>query len=74
MLHFGSDEGVEMVATYHSLISTVKMQGRFVWEFLSKFFTNIFNGCRDYLNLSPKILDRTMAIVNKSLNLLTKQF
>lgn len=54
MLHFGSDEGVEMAATYHSVISTVKMHGRSAWEFLGKFFTNIFNGCRDYLSLSPK--------------------
>lgn len=54
MLHFGSDEGVEMAATYHSVISTVKIQGRSAWEFLGKFFTNIFNGCRDYLSLSPK--------------------
>ena len=30
MLHFGSDEGVEMAATYHSIISTVKMQGKSV--------------------------------------------
>ena len=28
MLHFGSDEVVEMAATYHSIISTVKMQGK----------------------------------------------
>ena len=28
MLHFGSDEGAEMAATYHSIISTVKMQGK----------------------------------------------
>lgn len=39
MLHFGSDEGVEMAATYHSIISTVKMQGRSAWEYLGKFFT-----------------------------------
>ena len=39
MLHFGSDEGVEMVATYHSIISTVKMQGRSAWEYLGKIFT-----------------------------------
>lgn len=54
MLHFGSDEGVEMAATYHSVISTVKMQGKSAWEFLGKFFTNIFNGCRDYSSLSPR--------------------
>ena len=45
---------VEMAATYHSVISTVKMQGRSAWKFLGKFFTNIFNGCRDYWSLSPK--------------------
>ena len=39
MLHFGSDEGVEMAVTYHSIISTVKMQGKSVWEYLGKFFT-----------------------------------
>lgn len=60
MLHFGSDEGVEMAATYHSVISTVKMQGRSAWEFLGKFFTNIFNGCRDYLSLSPKNIGLTL--------------
>lgn len=39
MLHFGSDEGVEMAATYHSIISMVKMQGRSAWKYLGKFFT-----------------------------------
>ena len=33
-----SDE-VRMAATYHSIISTVKMQGRSAWENLGKFFT-----------------------------------
>lgn len=53
MLHFGSDEGVEMAATYHSIISTVKMQGKSVWEYLGKFFTKIFNGCKDFISLRP---------------------
>ena len=53
MLHFGSDEGAETAATYHSIISTVKMQGRSVWEYLGKFFTKIFNGCRDFFSLRP---------------------
>ena len=53
MLHFGSDEGAEMAATYHSIISTVKMQGRSAWECLGKFFTKIFNGCRDFVSLRP---------------------
>ena len=33
-LHFGSDEGAESAAVYHSLISTVKLQGRFAWDYL----------------------------------------
>ena len=39
MLHFCSDEGAEMAATYHSIISTVKMQGRSAWEYLGKFIS-----------------------------------
>lgn len=57
MLHFGSDEGVEMAATYHSIISTVKMQGRSAWEYLGKFFTKIFNGCRDFFSMRPDKID-----------------
>lgn len=53
MLHFGSDEGAKMAATYHSIISTVKLQGRSVWNYLGKFFVNIFNGCRDFFSLRP---------------------
>ena len=34
-----SDEGAEMSATYHSIIRTVKLQGRSAWEYLGKFFT-----------------------------------
>ena len=48
-----SDEGAEMAATYHSIISTVKMQGRSAWDYLGKFFVNIFNGCRDFFSLRP---------------------
>ena len=33
----GSDEGAEMAANYHSIIRTVKMQGRSAWEYLGKF-------------------------------------
>ncbi len=41
-LHYGSDAGAEMAATYHSVIGTV-----------GTFFKNIFNGCRDYVNMVP---------------------
>ena len=38
ILHFGSDEGGgEMAATYHSIISTVKMQGKTAWNTLVSF-------------------------------------
>jgi hypothetical protein len=37
MLHLGSDEGAKMAATYHSIISTVKMQGRPKWDYLGIF-------------------------------------
>ncbi len=53
MLHFGSDEGVEMAATYHSIISTVKLHGKSAWNFLGIFFKKIFNGCRDFFFLTP---------------------
>ena len=56
-LHFGSDEGAESAAVYHSLISTVKLQGRFAWDYLGKFFTGIFSGCRDFLSLTSPNID-----------------
>ena len=52
-LHYGSDEGAKMAATYHSVISTVKLHGGSAWEFIGTFFKNIFNGCRDYANMIP---------------------
>lgn len=53
MLNFESDEGVEMVATYNSIISTVKLHGKSTWNFLEIFFKKIFNGCRDFIHLTP---------------------
>ena len=44
---------VKVAATYHSIISTVKLQGRSAWDYLGKFFVNIFNGCRDFFSLRP---------------------
>ena len=52
-LHYGSDAGAEMAATYHSVIGTVKLHGNSVWNFIGTFFKNIFNGCRDYVNMVP---------------------
>ena len=36
------------------IINTVKLQGRSAWDYLGKFFTGIFNGCRDFLSLAPQ--------------------
>ena len=74
MLHFGSDEGAEMAATYHSIISTVKMRGRSAWEYLGKFFTKIFNGCRDFFQSAAR-QNRigNMPIVNNQDEILTTQ-
>ena len=52
-LHYGSDAGAEMAATYHSVIGTVKLHGSSVWNFIGTFFKNVFNGCRDYVNMVP---------------------
>ena len=52
-LHYGSDAGAEMAATYHSVIGTVKLHGSSVRNFIGTFFKNIFNGCRDYVNMVP---------------------
>ena len=54
MLHFGSDEGVEMAAAYHSVISTVKLHGMSSWHYLGELFQKIFNGCRDFLSMTPQ--------------------
>ena len=55
-LCYGSDSGAEMAATYHSVIGTVKLHGSSIWNFIGTFFKNIFNDCRDYVNMvSAKI-------------------
>lgn len=51
--HYGSDAGVEMAATYHSVIGTVKLHGSSFRNFIGTFFKNIFNRCRDYINMVP---------------------
>ena len=50
---YGSDTGVEMAATYHSVIRTVRPHGSSVWDFIGTFFKNIFNGSKNYVNMVP---------------------
>lgn len=52
-LHYGSDAGAEMAATYHCVIGTLKLHGGLFRDFIGTFFKNIFNGCRDYVNRVP---------------------
>ena len=54
MLHFGRDEGVEMVVAYHGVISTVRLQGTCAWDFRGEFFKNIFKGRKGFVNLIPQ--------------------
>lgn len=42
-----------MAATYHSVISTMKLHDSFAWNFIGTFFKKIFNGCKDYVNMVP---------------------
>ena len=47
--HYGSDAGVEMAVTYHSIISTVKLHGCSVWDFIGTFFKKSLTGAGSML-------------------------
>ena len=53
---FGSNEGVESSAIYHTIIATCKAQTISVCDYLKKFFTACVNGRTDYENLTPMML------------------
>ena len=53
LFHFGCDEGVEMAAAYHSVISAVKLHGMSLLYFLGEFFQIVFSGCCDFLSMTP---------------------
>lgn len=54
-LHFGSDEGVEMSAVYHSIISTLKLSGKSVWHFFGDFFRCEVLGSDTYKEYLPAL-------------------
>ena len=54
-LHFGSDEGVEMSAVYHSIISTLKLSGKSVWNFFGDFFRCKVPGSDTYKEYLPAL-------------------
>ena len=53
-LHFGSDEGVEMSAVY-SIISTLKLNGKSVWNFFGDFFRSEVLGLDTYKEYLPAL-------------------
>ena len=54
-LHFGSDEGVEMSAVYHSIISTLKLCGKSVWNFFGEYFWCEVLGLDTYKDYLPAL-------------------
>ena len=54
-LHFGSDEGVEMSAVYHSIISTLKLCGKSVWSFFGEYFRCEVLGLDTYKEYLPAL-------------------
>ena len=54
-LHFGSDEGVEMSAVYHSIISTLKLCGKSVWNFFGEYFRCVVLGLETYKEYLPAL-------------------
>ena len=55
-LFFGSDKMARVSATYHSIVSTCKLQGYSILEYLKKFFEEIVAGNRDYGKLMPSTI------------------
>lgn len=49
--HFGSDEGAEMAACYHSVIGTLVTKGASVWDGLGKIFSKVIDKVEDVLGL-----------------------
>ena len=54
-LYFGSDEGVEMSAVYHSVISTLKLCGKSVWNFFGDYFRCEVLGLDTYKEYLPAL-------------------
>lgn len=55
-LFFGSDKMARFSAAYHSIVSTCKLQGYSILEYLKKFFEEIVAGNRDYGKLMPSTI------------------
>lgn len=55
-LFFGSDKMARVSAAYHSVVSTCRLQGYSILEYLKKFFAAIVAGNRDYGKLMPSTI------------------
>ena len=55
ILHFGSDEGVEMSAASHSIISTLKLCGKSVWNIFGDYFQCEVLGLDTYKEYLPAL-------------------
>ena len=55
--HFGSELGAQMAATYHSIISTVKLHGSSVWSDIDKFFKKSLRVAGVILHSYPLVSD-----------------
>ena len=51
--HYGSDAGADCLEKNPAVHTEVKLHGSSIWNFIGTFFKNIFNGCRDYVNMVP---------------------
>ena len=52
----GSHKMARVSAAYHAIVSTCKLQGYSILEYLKKFFTEIVAGNRDYGRLMPSTI------------------
>lgn len=55
-LFFGSNKMTRVSAAYHSIVSTCKLQGYSILEYLKKFFAKMVAGNRDYGKLMPSTI------------------
>lgn len=55
--HFESDLGAQMAATYHSIISTVKLHGSSVWSDIDRFFKKSLRVAGVILHSYPLVSD-----------------
>lgn len=61
MLHFGSDEVCRNGGCISWCNQHCETAREWVWDYLGEFFKNIFNGCKDFVNLIPQNIELVCA-------------